>query len=60
MALNYALKQDTIDKVLIGVDSLAQLQQNLHSITQPLIPKILSQIDSINVKEEELLNPSMW
>lgn len=61
LALNYPIQKKYIDKVLIGVDSLAQLQQNLSSLKTNLnLNSIFNTLDSIKVKNKELLNPSTW
>ena len=54
LALNYNLQNDAISGVLIGVDSVSQLEEN---ITNTSIKKI--GID-IEVTEKELLNPINW
>ncbi|MCA0431113.1 MAG: aldo/keto reductase [Bacteroidetes bacterium] len=62
LALNYVLKNKNIDKVLIGVDSLHQLQNNLtilNSIQKDNL-NFSDEIDKIKVKEVELLNPVNW
>lgn len=60
MALNYALQQPEIDRVLIGVDSEAQLDQNLASLHHQLPAGLLGQIDRLHVKDTALLNPVNW
>lgn len=62
MALAYNLKQPLIDKVLIGVDNVQHLQENLFLISQisQIEESLLNEIDNIQVKEIELLNPSNW
>ncbi|MEX0967236.1 MAG: aldo/keto reductase [Bacteroidia bacterium] len=60
LALQYALSKDYIDKVLVGVDGVAQLQKNL-KWTQITVPeKAFQQIDKIEVADKDLLNPSKW
>jgi len=60
MALNYVLQKEYVDGVLIGVDSLQQLDQNL-SYANDKIPEELSQkIDKLSVGHPHLLNPSTW
>ncbi len=54
IALNYNLQNPYIDGVLIGVDNMEQLQTNLLSIKDTPINI------EIDVKEQELLNPSNW
>lgn len=58
LALNYALTQNLIDKVLIGVDTTTQLQENIDSMRRDTIS--ISEIDQIEVKETTLLNPANW
>lgn len=60
IALNYCLLQPTIDAVLIGVDSLEQLNENLLYLNQTIPVKYLDQINNIKIDNVELLNPSMW
>lgn len=59
LALQYALQKKYIDYVLVGVDTPGQLKTNiLNSKNCLMIPHEL--IDSIQVKEKQLLNPSNW
>jgi len=60
LALHYALNNELIDKVLIGVETIAQLKENLHSIKKTIQHNQLNTIDSIQVSETELLNPGNW
>ncbi|MDY8138672.1 aldo/keto reductase [Aquimarina sp. 2201CG5-10] len=59
LALQYALQKEYVDHVLIGVESEEQLINNIKICKEKLsIPN--DEIDLINVKEEEMLNPSNW
>ena len=60
LALGYCLSKDYIDKVVIGVDSLEQLNKNIEAIKTPLPQFILEEIDKITVKNQKLLNPTNW
>jgi aryl-alcohol dehydrogenase-like predicted oxidoreductase len=60
MALNYAIMQKNIDQVLIGVDTEEQLKKNLNALRFEMPAELASQLDIVNVKETELLNPSNW
>ena len=60
MALQYAMSKEYIDQVLIGVDSLAQLEANLRIVDKPYKKEVIAQLDEINVSEEALLNPANW
>jgi aryl-alcohol dehydrogenase-like predicted oxidoreductase len=59
IALNYALFDDSISKVLIGVDNIEQLQQNLESVR---FNKKASDFvnEHIKIENTELLNPVNW
>lgn len=60
LALKYCLQQDIIDQVLMGVDSLKQINENLISLEKPLNTDILDSINNIIIKDPDLLNPSLW
>lgn len=54
VALNFNLQNPNIDGILIGVDTLAQLQSNLDAV------KNIRVDIEIDVQEKELLNPVNW
>lgn len=60
LAINYCLQQPLIQNVLIGVDDIDQLNQNISDANYILPSNIISQIDYINIKKVDLLNPSLW
>jgi len=60
LALGYALSKEEIDSVIIGVDTKEQLAVNLTSSEKALNQSLISNIDSIDVKEEALLYPYNW
>lgn len=60
LALNYCLQQDNIDNVLIGVDSVQQLQTNLNAIKQSLNDRVIAEVNTIKIGDINLLNPSLW
>ena len=60
LALSYCLLQKTIDNVLIGVDSLTQLKDNIKSINYKITPQTIEHINTIKIKNLDLLNPSLW
>lgn len=60
LALGYCLSKDYIDKVVIGVDSLEQLNLNIEAIKTPLPEFIIEEIDKIKVINQTLLNPTNW
>jgi len=60
LALGYCLSKDYVDKVVIGVDSLEQLDLNIKAIKTPLPYPLIEEIDKIKVINKSLLNPSNW
>jgi len=53
-ALNFALKTQELDKILVGVDSVKQLTDIVNAFKSDVDLKAFK-IDDIN-----LLNPSLW
>ena len=60
LALSYCINQKLINKVIIGVDSVSQLNTNIKATHFNLPSKFKMDIDNINVKNLKLLNPSLW
>ena len=62
LALSYCLQQSLIDKVLIGVETEAQLHENisLAKKASDIDADIFQIIDNIQVETPELLNPTNW
>lgn len=60
LALNYCIQQPLIDNVLIGVETMEQLQQNLESSLIEIPQNYISKINSIIVNNKDLLNPVKW
>lgn len=60
LALSYCLNQENIDQVLIGVDSVSQLIDNVKALNYKIDPQAISKINTLKVKDLDLLNPSLW
>jgi len=60
LALGYCLSKDYVDKVVIGVDSLEQLDLNIEAMRVPLPYPVIKKIDKIKVTNQSLLNPTNW
>lgn len=60
LALGYCLQQKNIDNVIIGVDTSSQLNSNFKASKYTFDKSLINLIDNINVKNINLLNPSMW
>jgi len=60
LALNGVIHNPDIEGVLVGVDNLIQLQKNIRSVWPEIPTDVSDFIDSLDVKEKELLNPVNW
>jgi aryl-alcohol dehydrogenase-like predicted oxidoreductase len=60
LALSYCLQQDNIDNVIIGVDSINQLDANLEASNYMIGEEIMQKVNTIRVEDLDLLNPSIW
>jgi aryl-alcohol dehydrogenase-like predicted oxidoreductase len=60
IAINYCLYNKLIDNVIVGVDSLNQLKQNLNTGNTKMNKNIIDLIHSIQIKDVDLINPSLW
>lgn len=60
MALGYALRQELVSGVLIGVDSAAQLKKNIADSAREIPNDALDAIDGVVVLETALLSPANW
>jgi aryl-alcohol dehydrogenase-like predicted oxidoreductase len=58
--LNFALHNPLIDKVIIGVETVAQLKQNLDALLSDFPTEVVESLESIEVSNRALLNPSKW
>lgn len=60
MALAYCKKQNFIDGILIGVNTLKQLKDNIDSYAYDLPDDVEKEIQSIKIQDPKLLNPACW
>lgn len=60
LALNYCLQQDYIDQTLIGVDNIDQLSENIKDSKIEISDTSIATINTIDIKDPDLLNPSLW
>ncbi len=60
LALNYVLSKKYIDKVLIGVENLTQLNENIDQLNKDINQNIFESIENIYIEDKHLLNPSNW
>lgn len=60
LCLNYVYHQNYIDKMIIGVDSVDQLEKNIKSIQGSFSKALESSIEAIKIDRPELTNPSSW
>ena len=60
LALSYCINQKNIDNVIIGVDSISQLNANIKAAAYEVSEEALKCINNIDVENLDLLNPSLW
>ena len=60
LALSYCLHQKNINNIIIGVDSINQLNDNVKAASYNICEDDIKVINNINVKDLDLLNPSLW
>ena len=60
LALHYPLSKSYIDGLLIGVDSLEQMENNINMLASEIPHQVIDAVDTIIVKESYLLNPAIW
>ncbi|WP_445721056.1 aldo/keto reductase [Flavobacterium sp.] len=60
LAISYCLKQKNIDNVIIGVDSIDHLNANIKASSYNIHEVLMKKINSIKIKDVDLLNPSLW
>ena len=61
LCLGFAINNPLINKVVIGIDNLSQLKENVSiSNIDNLSIGVMNELQSIEVKEKNLLNPANW
>lgn len=60
LALSYCLYQKNIDNVIVGVDSVEHFNSNVKASFYNIEDIIVKKINGINIKDLDLLNPSLW
>ena len=60
LCLKYVLDLSFVDKVIIGVDSVTQLERNVKSITSKIPDELIDRVLKIKINNPELLNPVNW
>lgn len=60
LSLNYVASNNEIDHILIGVDSVDQLNSNIKAMNSEIPLSFIEEIDKIDISETKMLNPSNW
>ncbi len=60
LALQYCLLQPGIDHIIMGVDNIKQLKNNLNICDASIPLEAIQKINSIHVKDVNLLYPKNW
>ena len=60
LALGYVYSSEYTNGVLIGVDTIEQLESNIKNLGYNISPKDIDFVRTIEIKEKELLSPVNW
>ena len=60
LSLLWVSSLEQVDKVVIGVDTVDQLKVHINTLNKEVDHKIFQESLSINYKNENILNPSLW
>lgn len=60
VALNFAINHPLIDQVVIGVETVSQLENNLRAIAVSVPDSLFDELKGIIVEAPHLLNPAVW
>jgi aryl-alcohol dehydrogenase-like predicted oxidoreductase len=60
LCLKFATDQSFIDKVVIGVDSLEQLEKNVASLNADIPGTVFEEVLKIKISNPQFLNPANW
>src|SRR3989338_6269867 len=61
LCLNFVLSNNQIDKVIVGVDSLAQLKNNVVSIdSMARVQEVYGQLSGVKIERDDILLPYKW
>lgn len=61
LALRYVLNIEEIDSVLIGIETVQQLQANINILNKGKLPQtVIDAIHAIESPPETIINPSLW
>jgi aryl-alcohol dehydrogenase-like predicted oxidoreductase len=58
--LNYAARQEFVDYVLIGVETRAQLEENVAALLPAFDANLMREFERIAIPDKSLLNPANW
>jgi aryl-alcohol dehydrogenase-like predicted oxidoreductase len=61
ICLKFAIQNEYLDKVIIGVDTVINLEDNAQAVIQPALPADLySDLKKLEVHDEQLILPTNW
>ena len=60
LSLLWLVNMEELNKVIIGLDNLVQLNEHLETLNKNVDPAIFEESLSINYENENILNPSLW
>jgi len=60
LSLLWLVSLEEVSKVVIGIDSVNQLEEHLETLEKNVDPMVFEEVLSINYENEQILNPSLW
>jgi uncharacterized protein len=60
LCLKYALDEECIDKVIIGVETKQQLFDNLKALSLEIPAELRKELEELDIENKRLVNPLFW
>jgi aryl-alcohol dehydrogenase-like predicted oxidoreductase len=61
LCLNFAVMNEYVDKVIIGIDSLSNLQENINALSyQDRVSDVYNSLLNLNEDNENIILPFNW
>ena len=60
LSLLWTYKLKEVTKIIIGIDTLSQLQSHINTLSLKIKSEIFEQALKINYENEKILNPTLW
>jgi len=60
LSLLWVYKKKDINKIVLGIDSLSQLNENINLLKKKINNKTILEIDKINLHKNTIIKPNLW